>query len=95
MSLPEAERLARLRLARTDGVGPVTFRRLLARFGSAARAIASWRDLAGAPGPLAPAEVVQAEVDAAARVGACHVVWGEPLYPRASPSSPIRPPCWC
>ena len=31
--------LARLRLARTDGIGPLTFRRLLARHGSAEAAL--------------------------------------------------------
>ena len=41
--LPEAERLARLRLARTDGVGPVAFRQLLARHGSAVAALVAER----------------------------------------------------
>ena len=35
MSLPDAERFARLRLARCERVGPVSFRQLLERFGSA------------------------------------------------------------
>ncbi|MEY4242060.1 MAG: hypothetical protein RJA14_1756, partial [Pseudomonadota bacterium] len=35
MTLTDAERFARLRLARTDQIGPVTFRQLLERFGSA------------------------------------------------------------
>ncbi|WP_328799069.1 hypothetical protein [Roseomonas harenae] len=34
-----AESLARLRLARTEGIGPQNFRRLMARHGSAALAL--------------------------------------------------------
>ena len=37
--LPETERFARLRLARTDRVGPVAFKQLLDRFGTAERAV--------------------------------------------------------
>ena len=41
--LSEAERIARVRLARTDKIGPVTFRQLLDRFGTAERALeAGW-----------------------------------------------------
>ena len=43
--LSEAERFARVRLARTDKVGPVTFRQLLDRFGSAERAVEALPDL--------------------------------------------------
>ncbi|HYZ33183.1 MAG TPA: hypothetical protein VE684_12995, partial [Crenalkalicoccus sp.] len=35
------EALARLRLARTEGIGPQTWRRLLERHGSAAAALAA------------------------------------------------------
>ena len=35
----ESERRAWLRLARTENVGPVTFRNLIARFGSASAAL--------------------------------------------------------
>ncbi|MFM8990392.1 MAG: DNA-protecting protein DprA, partial [Alphaproteobacteria bacterium] len=37
--LPEAERLARLRLARTRGIGPLAAGELLARFGNARAAL--------------------------------------------------------
>jgi hypothetical protein len=32
--LPAAEKLARLRLARSENVGPITFRQLLERYGN-------------------------------------------------------------
>lgn len=73
--LPEAERLARLRLARTDGVGPVAFRQLLARHGSAVAAlVAERRD-------WAEAGIAEAELRAADTVGARHVFQGEADYP--------------
>ena len=73
--LPDAERLARLRLARTDGVGPVAFRQLLTRHGSAVEALAAERR------DWAEAGVAEAEVRAAEAVGARHVFPGEADYP--------------
>ena len=45
MTLTAGERFARLRLARTDRVGPVAFRQLLQRFGSAEAAVEAWPHL--------------------------------------------------
>ncbi len=45
-----SEDLDRLRLARTAGVGPITYRRLMRRFGSAAAALAALPGLARASG---------------------------------------------
>ncbi len=67
-----AEELARLRLARGEGIGPATFRRLLARHGSAAEALAALPRLAERAGrPMAPlpAEAAAAEMDALRRMG--------------------------
>jgi DNA processing protein len=44
----------RLRLIRTEGVGPLTYRRLMARFGSVAQAIAALPELARAGGRVSP-----------------------------------------
>ena len=44
--LSDSERLDRLRLIRSENVGPVTFRQLLARFGSASAALDALPDLA-------------------------------------------------
>jgi DNA processing protein len=57
-----AESLARLRLARTEGVGPQTFRRLLAQHGSAEAALAALPRQAarrGAAFALAPEDAVR------------------------------------
>lgn len=46
--LTDTERLAWLRLSRTENVGPITFKRLLAQFGSATRALDAIPELAAA-----------------------------------------------
>jgi DNA processing protein len=83
--LSEAERFARLRLARTDRVGPVAFSQLLQRFGSAVRAIEALPDLvrrSGRDGYALPAvERVEAELAAGARVGARLILLGDADYP--------------
>ena len=82
----EAERVARLRLSRTESVGPVTFHHLLQRHGSAKAALEALPDLArrsGRTAPLripSPAEIAQ-ELEAGAKAGAALVVFGEPAYP--------------
>ena len=81
-----AERHARIRLARTPGVGPVTYRRLLGRFASAALAIEALPELAQAGGRTAPLAVtpvrdVDRELARLHKIGARMLVLGEPDYP--------------
>jgi DNA processing protein len=73
-----ADRLARLRLIRTDGVGPVGFARLLERHGDAARALDA---LGGAGRPVGGEAAAEAEFTRAAALGVRHVFLGEPSYP--------------
>ncbi|WP_447909869.1 DNA-processing protein DprA [Brevundimonas bullata] len=83
--LSDAERFARLRLARTDRVGPVAFSQLLQRFGSAVRAVEALPDLvrrSGRDGYALPAvERVEAELAAGERVGARLILLGDAGYP--------------
>lgn len=84
MTPDAAERFARLRLARTDRVGPVAFRDLLDRFGSAVAALDALPDLmrrgrAGAA--LAPVDRITAEIEAGERIGARLIVLGDADYP--------------
>ena len=83
--LSDAERFARLRLARTDRVGPVAFSQLLQRFGSAVRAVEALPDLVRRSGrdgyALPPVERVEAELAAGERVGARLVLLGDADYP--------------
>lgn len=85
MTLPDAERFARLRLARTDQIGPVTFRQLLERFGSAERALEALPDLirrgGGQGHSVPPVERVEAELEAGERAGARLIVLGDADYP--------------
>ncbi len=85
-SLDEAERFDRLRLIRSENVGPVTFFRLLERFGRAAVALEALPDLAKRGGRNAGLRVCSkadaaAELDVLAKLGGVAVHWGEPDYP--------------
>jgi DNA processing protein len=54
-SLTDVERRDRLRLIRSENVGPITFRRLVCRFGSASAALGALPELArrgGRPGSV-------------------------------------------
>lgn len=83
--LSDAERFARLRLARTDRVGPVAFSQLLQRFGAAIRAVDALPDLVRRSGrdgyALPPIERVEAELAAGERVGARLILLGDAGYP--------------
>ena len=86
MTLAGAERLARLRLARTEAVGPVTFRELLARYGSAALALEALPDLARRGGRAAPLRIATAadaerELAAGEGLGARLLALGDAGYP--------------
>jgi DNA processing protein len=85
VSLREAERFARLRLARAERVGPVSFRQLLDRFGSAERALDALPDLirkGGGDGySLPPVEQIEQELAAGDRAGAALLVLGDAAYP--------------
>jgi DNA processing protein len=75
----------RLRLARTPGVGPVTFAQLIARFGTAAAALDALPDLArrgGGRPPAAPPEGAVAQEEArVAALGGRYLFLGEADYP--------------
>lgn len=98
--LSETERRDRIRLARTENIGPVTFRQLLSRFGSAGDAIAALPELAirgGRRRPLAvpAAESVASEFEAAERCGGRLVVLGDAEYPRPLAATEDAPVSLC
>ena len=88
--------LDRLRLIRTESVGPITYRRLLARFGSPAAALAALPDLARAGGGMVPAipaaATIAGEVEAMAKLKARFVFLDGPDYPPFLADLPDAPP---
>lgn len=95
--LDAAERLACLRLIRSDNVGPVAFRELINRFGGAAQALDALPDIsqrAGARRPLriCPRADAEAELEAADRCDARPVFTIEPGYPAALAVIDAPPP---
>jgi DNA processing protein len=82
--LTRAQRIAWLRIIRTDNVGPITFRQLLNRFGSAEaalEALPSLSKVAGVPSRIFSAGEAEAELEATEQMGARLVGLGEPDYP--------------
>jgi DNA processing protein len=74
------------RLAQTEGVGPIAWRRLLARFGSAEAALDALPRLARAGGRTTPPAIPAAaeaerEIDRLAKIGARLLVLDQPDYP--------------
>jgi len=85
-ALSEAERIDRLRLIRSDNVGPRTFRALLDRFGTARAALERLPDLArrgGAArtGRICSADEAKAELAASRKLGVSWLAPGEDGYP--------------
>jgi DNA processing protein len=96
-ALTTAERLARLRLARSDTVGPVTFRELLQHFPNAVEAVEALPMLAqrgGRKGTLRIPSRAEAEREIAATeaLGATLIVYGEHDYPHRLAAVDPPPP---
>ena len=88
IALTERQRIAWLRLIRSDNVGPATFRDLINHCGSAERAILMLPELSARGGAIrairiAGVEEAERELEAAHRHGARFVGIGEPDYPPA------------
>ena len=84
--LTDADRIDRLRLIRSDNVGPRTFRSLLDHFGDARTALARLPDLArrggaGRAGRICSEDEARAELAASQRLGVSLMASGEAGYP--------------
>ena len=95
MSSPD-DLIDRLRLIRTPGIGPIAYRQLVTRFGSAGKAIDALPDLARRGGGKAPAVATiasaETEIAAANAAGATYLALGAGLYPRALAEVENAPP---
>jgi DNA processing protein len=86
-----------LRLIRTESVGPLTYRRLIERFSSAAHAIAALPELSRAGGRAAAPKIptrgeAERELAALRKQGARLVVLGQADYPPFLADMPDAPP---
>jgi DNA processing protein len=95
--LARTEKLARLRLARSENVGPITFRQLMERYGSAEAALAALPELARRGGRrrpirICPAGAAEEELAAVAACGADLLVLGEAGYPALLAAVEDAPP---
>jgi DNA processing protein len=82
----DPDRIARLRLARSDSIGAITYSRLIQRFGSAEAALAALPDLAARGGGkslrIASQGDAERELAAVGRSGGRHLFRGLAPYPR-------------
>lgn len=89
------ERFARLRLARSGRIGPVGFRDLLGRFGSAVEALQALEAAPAREGGRTPSLAREAacvdEIRQVEGLGARHIVWGDADYPRLLREVPDAP----
>ncbi len=95
--LSDADRVAWLRLARSEGVGPATFRDLIERFGTAEAALAALPDLARRAGRDRPPRIqsrarAEDELASLAKLGGGIVASCEPAYPEALAAISDAPP---
>jgi len=84
---PDADTIDRLRLIRSAQIGPISYRHLLARFGSAGAALSAIPNLAARGGGRAPRLATQDEVlrgmATVRALGARYLMLGTPDYPAA------------
>ncbi|MCX8998896.1 DNA-processing protein DprA [Rhizobiaceae bacterium BDR2-2] len=97
IALTDRQKIAWLRLIRSDNVGPVTFRDLINHFGSAETALGMLPELSRRGGSsrhirVASREEAEREIDVAHRFGARFVGIGEPDYPSALRQIDAAPP---
>ena len=95
-----AERLARLRLARSENVGPITYRQLLGHCGDAVTALETLPSLARRGGRRRPVKLcgedrATAELDRLEALGGRLLTLDEPDYPPALAAIEDAPPVLC
>ena len=86
-SLTDEQRIAWLRLARTERVGPISFFNFINRFGSAENALEALPEIGSQTGgnkfpKICSRDDALRELDAAQKLGVRHIAAGEPDYPK-------------
>jgi DNA processing protein len=94
--LDDKQRLACLRLVRSENVGPASFRELINRFAGAEAALEALPELARRGGRrtlrVCPRDIAERELTAAAKAGALPVFTIEPGYPSLLAHTELPPP---
>lgn len=96
-ALSTQEKLDWLRLFRTENIGPITFYRLIERYGSAEKALNALPDLSkrgGRAKPLTapPPHTIEKEYEMLRKKGGDLICASEPLYPLALAATEDAPP---
>ncbi len=95
--LSDNEAFSRLRLIRSQNIGPITFRQLLGRFGSAIKAIEALPELAsrgkGRTISLADPKKIEVEIDKSHSMGAQMIFLGSDDYPALLSQMESAPAC--
>lgn len=85
MTVGSTDMFDRLRLIRSPNVGPISYRQLVARFGSAGKALEALPDLAARAGgrkfTAAPSEVIEREIGRLEQIGGHYVFIDDGDYP--------------
>lgn len=96
IELAEDQRLAWLRLIRSENIGAITFIELIKRYGTASRALDALPELSarfqGRPIRIFPPEAAEAELERIQSLGAILLCLGEPDYPTALRAVEAPPP---
>jgi DNA processing protein len=95
--LTDQERIARLRLIRSEHVGPITYSGLIQRFGSAQDALDALPELASKGGLIKPLRIAsiadaEREIENLAKLGGVMVMLDEADYPRLLAAIEDAPP---
>lgn len=93
----DAETCAGLQLIRADGIGPITYHGLIARFGSALAAIDALPELSKRSGrkrpfAAAPKQIIESELNQLEKVGGVLVKMSSPHYPPNLAETSDAPP---
>ena len=94
-ALTQAEAFARIRLLRSPNIGPVSYRQLLARFGTACDALDALPDLGSrgkTPYRPAPADRIEREIEAVQAAGARYLFHDQRDYPALLGEQGSAPP---
>ncbi|WP_245572771.1 DNA-processing protein DprA [Lichenihabitans psoromatis] len=90
--LSDQDRFDWLRLIRSENIGPRTFLGLMARFGTAGKALEALPGLGGRSVKIAPVRDIETEMEAARRAGVHFLALCEPSYPASLRAIDTAPP---